>query len=716
MKHIVWVVVFCGLGLHGLRSSAQASDTAQFVVHAAMPAFLHEGDRMEVAVHLTNNTRNELTGQVVLQLFDAANGTSVDGWFQNVFPAQYFTIESGNTAVVPFPVEVPYLFKKALAWRVTAAAQHHSGSAAGLVPVLTTKSLQAETILLPVRDTTTSFLFQNLVQSDAELQSLSIEAVSNPVWPVIRALPRLVAVQPETTETLWHRFYAYALAAYIRATSTEWKPAVEQWTKPDTSVLDSLIQTNKTAASLIRAETPWVGENASLVDKNPFLMDAVALQKEMMHCLTQLREQQKKNGSFAWINGGPEDRYTTGSVLTGMVFLKSLNALPGDFIAHINAILEPALAYLDQKLEADYKAVLKNRKGLLQDINLLQVQYLYIRRFFAAHSIPSSTVPAYRHYLQQGQQQWQKKSTLLQSMIALALHRQGGKKIPPLLTQQWKTNTAPTNVNKAGLSDPLETTAFVAEALFEITANVHARDTLIKTLINRTETDAGENPKALAHACYVLLRLPPLAPGNIAAFQVKLGDTPFFLKENDTSKIDYFRQRIYPPQLQPQSGKIELNVLSPDSKRTKQAPFLLSATLRTFGDQKAHRSSPVTIHKKLLKKKQSKAAMQQENTFKIGDTIQVQLTLSTSRALDHVYLKDVHAAGAAPITSTALHLIHWEASTHFYVPAVPKGTTVYTYSVVATRAGTFSTGIATLESSQERYVLARSNALRIQIE
>jgi hypothetical protein len=462
----------------------------------------------------------------VLQLVDAAKGTTVDGWFQNVFPAQYFTIEGGKTAVVPFPIEVPYLFKKAVAWRITAAAQHLSGSAAGVIPVLTTKALQTETVLLPVQDTgTLLFTFQNLVKSgaDAEHQSLSVEDVFNLVWPVTQALPHLVTMQPETTEALWYRFYGYALAAKIRATLSEWKQAVAQEIPSDTSTLATLLQNYSTAASLIATETPWVVETVPVIQaRHPFLMDAGALQREITHGFHRLKEQQKENGGFAWLPNGPDDRYITGCIVTGMWFLKSLKALPDDAAAGINTILEPALAYLDKQLEEDFISD-KKKKNSSQGINPLQVQYLYLRSFFTNRSIPASTLPAYQHYMRQAQRQWQTKSPLLQSMIALGLHRQGDKNVPRVIVQQLKrTALNITGINKTAISwwqAPAETTALLLEAFNVITGDAQMKNKTISDLLQQKERNAWQTGKATAHACYALLLMPALPAGKAPFFQ-----------------------------------------------------------------------------------------------------------------------------------------------------------------------------------------------------
>ena len=46
----------------------------------------------------------------------------LSGWFNNMYPNQYFTVAAGQSEAVIFPIQVPYLFDKALVWRIVARA------------------------------------------------------------------------------------------------------------------------------------------------------------------------------------------------------------------------------------------------------------------------------------------------------------------------------------------------------------------------------------------------------------------------------------------------------------------------------------------------------------------------------------------------------------------------------------------------------------------
>ena len=161
-------------------STKEVVTQKQLMVQPNAPRFFREGDRMEFSAKIVNLTDSEFTGQAQLQLFDATTNQSVDGWFQNMFPNQYFTVAAGQSEVVKFPIQVPYLFNKALTWRIVAKEPEwaFSDGEEDAMPVLTNKTLVTETLPLNMNGTgTKNFTFDKLLNSGASetLQNYSLD-------------------------------------------------------------------------------------------------------------------------------------------------------------------------------------------------------------------------------------------------------------------------------------------------------------------------------------------------------------------------------------------------------------------------------------------------------------------------------------------------------------------------------------------------------------
>ncbi|MDB5209831.1 MAG: alpha-2-macroglobulin, partial [Sediminibacterium sp.] len=86
----------------------------KLMVQPNAPRFMREGDNMEFSTKIVNLTDKEITGQAMLELIDPVSNTSVDGWFQNVFPAQFFTVEAGQSFAIKFPIQIPFGYNRAL--------------------------------------------------------------------------------------------------------------------------------------------------------------------------------------------------------------------------------------------------------------------------------------------------------------------------------------------------------------------------------------------------------------------------------------------------------------------------------------------------------------------------------------------------------------------------------------------------------------------------
>ena len=87
---------------------------------------------------------------------------------------------------------------------------------------------------------------------------------------------------------------------------------------------------------------------------------------------------QSANGGFVWFKGGPDDRYITQYIVTGIGHLQKLNAVPKEQQSALNAMVAKAIVYLDKRLKDDYDNLLKYKTPLKNNnIGSTQIQYLY---------------------------------------------------------------------------------------------------------------------------------------------------------------------------------------------------------------------------------------------------------------------------------------------------------------------------------------------------
>lgn len=100
--HFAFLVFFVGSAL------GQSKADAIFSVTLQMPKSVKQGEHRNLSAKIKNISGKEFSGMAVLEIISTENGRPIDGWFQNIFPQQYFTIEGDKSGLVNFDVHVPY--------------------------------------------------------------------------------------------------------------------------------------------------------------------------------------------------------------------------------------------------------------------------------------------------------------------------------------------------------------------------------------------------------------------------------------------------------------------------------------------------------------------------------------------------------------------------------------------------------------------------------
>ena len=288
----------------------------ELMVQPNAPRFLREGDRIELSSKVVNMSEKELTGTVQLELLNASNMQPVDGWFENMYPTQYFTAEAGKSAVVNFTIQIPYLFNGAVIYRFKAISGNYSDGEEAALPVVSNRMLVTESMPLNMRGSNSkSFKFEKLLQSGnsetLQHQAFTVEFTSNPAWYAVQALPYLTDFPYECAEQTFNRYYANALASMIANKAPRLKAIVEKWNTTDTAALMSNLQKNQELKSILLQETPWVLEAKTEAQQKKniaLLFDMVRMNRDLSSSFEKIQQMQSPNGGFTWFKGGPDDK------------------------------------------------------------------------------------------------------------------------------------------------------------------------------------------------------------------------------------------------------------------------------------------------------------------------------------------------------------------------------------------------------------------------
>lgn len=591
----------------------------QLMVQPNMPRFLREGDKMEWSAKIVNLSEGELTGQAQVEVLDAATNQPLDSRFHVIVPQQYFTVAAGQSEVVKFAVEIPFQFDRAVNYRIVAKAGQYADGEEASLPVLSNRMLVTESLPVYINGAgTRQFSFDKLKQSgnSETLQShaLTVEYSSNPAWYAVQALPYLMEYPYECAEQTWNRYYANALATSVANSSPKLRQVFEQWKNADTAALLSNLQKNQELKAILLEETPWVLQAKTETEQKrniALLFDLNRMAGELSANLEKLKQMQSSNGGFVWFKGGPDDRYITQYILTGMGHLRKLNVLNTAEDKKLKAIADLAITYLDMQIKKYYDQLVKSKTNLsTYTLDYSTIQYFYMRSFFPEYKTVTAAQKAVTYFKGRLPLSWTKQNKYMQGMLALILHRQGDSKTSAAILKSlketsivseemgryWKTNTRSWWWYEA----PIERQALLIEAFMEAGKDVKTADELRTWLLRNKQTNSWESTRATAEACYALLLQGTKWLEQQPAVVIRAGNVQF-----DNSKSEagtgYFKQSIQGEKIKPDMGNISLTVTQVPGSNTT-APSWGAVYWQYFEDldKISSAGTPLQLKKKLF--------------------------------------------------------------------------------------------------------------------
>ena len=549
----------------------------------------------------------------------------------------------------------------------------------------------------------------------------------------------------ECAEQIWNRYYANVLASKIANSSPRIKQIFDSWNTKDTAALLSNLQKNQELKAVLLEETPWVLQAKSEAQQKKniaLLFDVLRMSSEMNSSYEKLKQMQGSNGGFVWFKGGPDNRYITQYIVTGIGHLKKL----GVDIKRLDPILKLAIPYLDLQIKKDYDELKKNKADLAKYApGYYEIQYLYMRSFFPQQKIPDASQTAYNYFRTRAQQAWTKQSKYMQGMIGLALFRTGDTKTPAAILKSlketslsheelgmyWKENTPGWFWHQA----PIETQALLIEAFSEIGKDTKTVDDLKTWLLKNKQTTNWRTTKATAEACYALLLqgTVPMAIGinDESIVEIKVGNTTISSTDNkQESGTGYFKNTISGPSVTPEMGNISLTVKQSNNQATSSSWGGVYWQYFEDLDKITTASTPLKLGKMLFVETNTDRGpvltpIHEGGVVKVGDKVKVRIELRVDRDMEYVHMKDMRASSLEPVN--VLSGYKWQgglgyyettkdASTNFFFDYLRKGTYVFEYALFVTHTGNYSNGITSIQCMYAPEFSSHSEGIRLNVE
>ena len=717
----------------------------ELMVLPNVPRFVRQGDEINFTTKIVNFTENDIVTDVSIEFFDGISLKTVA--LVNSDSEQSLSIGANSNGKLSWQLKIPYDVQM-LSYRIKASTENFTDGEERSFPVLTNRILVTETMPMFLNpNEKKTYNFSSLVDKTEKSNSIrnykyTVELTSNPVWYAIQALPYLSENKNRSTLSTFNKYYSNTVSSFIVNSNPKIKKVFENWKQYSPDSFLSNLQKNTELKNAVLEATPWVLESEDETEQKRrigVLFDINRLSLEKNLTLEKLNASQLQSGAWPWFDGMRADKYSTQKIVLGFAKLHDKN------IIHLNddrvraRIVKRAVNYLDEELVAAYTKLKKLHPESMRNNNLnsSEIQYLYLRALLISeYPIKAKHQEAFNYYTLQAKKFWLNKNEYLQAMIAISINRLGYRNEAEAIVRSLKERALHSDEmgtywrQERGWNwyqAPVETQSMLIELFSEIDKEDKIIDQMKVWLLKQKQTQRWKTPSATLEAVFALLTTGKSLINESQDVIMTVGgetitDNDEHAKEAGTG---YLKVNWHGEEINKNLAKIELN-------NPKNSIAWAAAYWQYFEDMDKVESSesPLSIEKKFFVESFSEkgtqiSPLEDGQKLETGQKLISRIIIRTDRNMDFVHLKDMRSSALEPISNISGYkyssgLGYYEnitdVSTDFFFRSLQKGTYVLEYAVFVSQSGSFSNGIATIQSMYAPEFSAHSEGIRLIVE
>ena len=716
----------------------EATTSKEFMLTPNLPRFVRVGDKTSLTASISNMTGKPQAGTVTLILFDPMTEKVIST------QKQKFSLVAGKTIGVSFQFTVSDKYE-ILGCRMIADSGTFSDGEQQLLPVLSNKEHLVETLPMPVRgEETRTFSLDRLFNQQSRTatdRKLTVEFTGNPAWYAIQALPSLSLPTSNNAISWATAYYVNTLASFIMNSQPKIKAVFESWRLQGGTkeTFLSNLQKNQEVKNIILSESPWVLEaqtEEQQKERIATLFDLNNIRSNNIAALTRLQELQNASGAWSWYKGMTGSRYVT-------AYIAELNArlamLTGEKLTGTALSLQQnAFTYLHQSALDEYKEILKAQKEGVKftGVSGSILQYLYLIAI-SGEQVPAANKAAYTYYLSKVGELLTSPSMDTKAIAAIVLDKAGRKKEAQEFVASLKeflTKTDEQGMFFAFNENPytwggmqMQAHVDVMEALEAIGGNSDTVEEMKLWLLKQKQTQQWNSPVATADAVFALL----MKGVNLLDNQ---GDVRIVIANEVLETVAPSKTTVpglgYIKRSFTQRSVVDARKIEVEKRNPGIAWGAVYAEFESPISDVKQQGGELNVEKQLYVERMVNNVPQLQpitvkTVLQIGDKVVSRLSIRVDRPMDFVQLKDQRGACFEPIGSISGY--RWnnglgyyvdikDASTNFFFDHLGKGVYVLEYSYRVSRAGTYETGLATMQCAYAPEYASHSASMTVAVK
>lgn len=669
--------------LHAHYINRIVSAAKQLMVQPNLPRFVREGDCVTISAAAQNNTDTEQTVDVVID----TNGQ------RHAFKGIVLQAKSSKTVTASF--NVPASTEVVVTTSVCQNGRTADGQRDRIAVLpATTDVVEASPFYITADKSRADITMPHFNRNGR----LTLEYADNPAWYAASALPSMQQTAETATAHIVN-YYVATVASRIVADNQEIADAIAAWQK---SPLKSRLEQNADLKTIALDNTPWSRRAETETDMMAHIADIAdpaTVQYRQQRALTALNDLQRPDGGFEWFRGCRSSIWTTEEVLNLFGYLNEMGYYPADD-AIAQQIVKRAVEYCDNYYNKMSKREGATRKSVIASAS----DYIFIRSMLPVAAPADSIKWIADGVVDMAASGWGDYSIMGKAKAAILLANSGRNDVARNVVESLrqfarKSGDRGTYWDIDGI-DKVTLAATALKALNKANPDDPMIDDVRHWLLLAKETQCWGSATKACDAINALLTTGKNWTAAVRkAPQIKVGNVKIDT-DAATPYFGYIRRSI---DMKRNDGSISI-------RRDKGCPAwgAVYCQYNAPADSvKSHANADIRIEKQFYVYNSANTLRPDATTeFAVGDRIQVRLTIRSERDLDFVALTDNRGACFEP--ADQLSVYEWQdgtgsyretrdSATNIFFSHISKGTYVITYDVYANNAGTYTSGIASLQ-------------------
>ena len=688
--------------LHAHYINRIVSAAKQLMVQPNLPRFVREGDCVTISAAAQNNTDTEQTVDMVIDI----NGQ------KHAFKGIVLQAKSSKTVTASF--NVPASTEVVVTTSVCQNGRTADGQRDRIAVLPATTDVVEASPFYITADKSRADITMPHFNHDGRL---TLEYADNPAWYAASALPSMQQTAETATAHIVN-YYVATVASRIVADNQEIADAIAAWQK---SPLKSRLEQNADLKTIALDNTPWSRRAETETDMMAHIADIAdpaTVQYRQQRALTALNDLQRPDGGFEWFRGCRSSIWTTEEVLNLFGYLNEMGYYPADD-AIAQQIVKRAVEYCDNYYNKMSKREGATRKSVIASAS----NYIFIRSMLPVAAPADSIKWIADGVVDMAASGWGDYSIMGKAKAAILLANSGRNDVARNVVESLrqfarKSGDRGTYWDIDGI-DKVTLAATALKALNKANPDDPMIDDVRHWLLLAKETQCWGGATKACDAINALLTTGKNWTAAVRkAPQIKVGNVKIDT-DAATPYFGYIRRSI---DMKRNDGSISI-------RRDKGCPAwgAVYCQYNAPADSvKSHANADIRIEKQFYVYNSANTLRPDATTeFAVGDRIQVRLTIRSERDLDFVALTDNRGACFEP--ADQLSVYEWQdgtgsyretrdSATNIFFSHISKGTYVITYDVYANNAGTYTSGIASLQCQYAPALTSHSAGATLTVE